>query len=497
MKHNIYFEALRTYLEKRKRIRYLTNVLYYDIATAAPKNSISDESDLLAYYDSQLASIAQETTYKNLVRRGLEEKNLSSYEKRLFEILDEEIFLMDKLPLSDYLSAKKAFNKSNEMWRTYRPKNDFASWLPYWEECVKWARILARARMKGGMKTPYDALLNSYEPGETSEELDALFLPIKKAIIKLLPMAISKQAAHPLPKIKPYGIASQVNLSYDLLNLIRYNINGGCLKTSAHPFSADISRYDARLTTKYVISDYRSNLFTILHEGGHCLQFQNKSEEEYDSYVENIATAANCETHSRFYENLIGRSEEFAPILKTAVERNLDRGFQYMSEEDFYLSLNRVEPGLIRCEADELSYSLHIIIRYEIERDLINGKIECKDVPTIWNEKYKAYLGVDVPNDKDGCMQDIHWTDAEFGYFPSYALGNVYGAMIREKMDEDIGLLDLVREGKMDEILSWFKENDFAYDYLAPRIWIKKVTGKEASPDAFVSYLNNKFGKAN
>ncbi len=497
MKHNIYFEALKPYLEKRRRIRYLSNILYYDIATAAPEKSIGDEADLLAYYDSQLASIAQETTYKNLVRRGLQEKNLSSYEKRLFEVLEDEISLMDKVSINDYLTAKKAFNKSNEMWRIYRPKNDFASWLPYWEECVKWVRILAKARMKSGMKSPYEALLDSYEPGETTEYLDSLFLPIKKAIIKLLPMAISKQAAHPLPKVKPYSLASQVKVSYDLLDLIRYDISGGCLKTSAHPFSADIYRHDARLTTKYLVEDYRSNLFTILHEGGHCLQFQNKSDEEYDSYVEGIATAANCETHSRFYENLIGRSEEFAPHLKKIAEKDLDPGFQYMSEEDFYLSLNRVNPGLIRCEADELTYSLHIIIRYEIEKDLINGKIECKDVPTIWNDKYKAYLGVDVPNDKDGCMQDVHWTDAEFGYFPSYALGNIYGAMIREKMDEDIGLLDLVREGKMEDILSWFKENDFAYDYLAPRAWIKKITGKDASPDAFVSYLNNKFGKMN
>lgn len=495
MEHNLYFEALRPYLEKRKRLRYLTNILYYDIATAAPKKSIGDESDLLAFYDTSIASIAQETSYKNLVKRGLDEKNLSSYEKRLFHVLYDEISLMEKVSLSDYTSAKKAFNKSNEMWRIYRQKNDFEHWLPYWKECVKWARTLAKARMKNGMKSPYEALLDSYEPGESVEYLDDVFLPIKKAIIKLLPMAISRQAAHPLPATKPYSIGSQVNLSYDVLNLIRYDIEGGCLKISAHPFSTDIYRHDARLTSKYLVEDYQSNLFTILHEGGHCLQFQNKSDEEYDNFVENLATAANCETHSRFYENLIGRSEEFTPFLKKLVEKNLDPGFQYMSDEDFYLSLNRVEPGLIRCEADELTYSLHIIIRYEIERDLINGKIECEDVPEIWRDKYKAYLGIDVDSFKDGCMQDIHWSDAEFGYFPSYALGNVYGAMIREKMNEDIGFLDLVREGKMEEILTWFKDNDFAYDYLAPRSWIKKVTGKEANPAAFITYLNNKFGK--
>ncbi len=495
MKHNLYFEALRPYLEKRRRLRYLVNLLYYDLATAAPDKTIEDQSNLMAFYDSSLASISQEASFKNLVKRGLEQKGLSPYEKRLFTVLDDEISLMEKVSLKDYTSAKKAFSKSNEMWRIYRNTSDFEKWLPYWEKCVNWARLLAKARMKSGMKTPYDALLDSYEPGETTEYLDSLFTPIKKAIMRLLPMAISKQAAHPLPPIKPMPIAKQLNLSYDLLDLIGFDKDGGTLKVSAHPFSSDIYRHDARLTTKYLVSDYRSNLFTILHEGGHCLQFQNKSDEEYDNFVENLATSANCETHSRFYENLIGRSEEFAPRLKKLVAKDLDPGFAYMSDEDFYLTINHVEPGLIRTEADELTYTLHIIIRYEIERDLINGKIECKDVPAIWKEKYKSYLGVDVNSDKDGCMQDIHWTDAEFGYFPSYALGNIYGAEIREKMNEEIGLLDLVQAGKMDEILSWLKENDFAYDYLTTNDWIKQVIGKEASPTAFISYLNNKFGK--
>ncbi len=495
MEHNIYFETLKPYLEKKRRLNHLINVIYYDIATAAPKKTISDESDLLAVYEAQNASIAQETSYKSLVKKALKEKNLSSYERRLFETLNDEIEVMEKLSLSDFTEMRKAYSKSNEMWRIYRPKNDFASWLPYWEECVKWARIYAKAKMKDGMKNPYDALLDAYEPGETTDYLDSLFNPLKKAIIKLLPIAISHQNAKPMPVIKPYSLSSQVKLSYDLLSLIHYDLEAGALKTSAHPFSADISRYDARLTTKYDVSDYRSNLYTILHEGGHCLQFQNKSDEEYECFVEGIATAANCETHSRFYENFIGRSMEFAPTLKKIVTKDLDKGFVYMSDEDFYRILNKVEPSLIRTEADELTYSLHIIIRYEIERDLVNGKIECKDVPAIWNEKYKSYLGVDVPSDKDGCMQDVHWTDAEFGYFPSYALGNIYGAMIREKMDEEIGLLDLIRDAKFEEILSWFRKYDYAYDYLEPKEWIKKVTGKEVTVTPFITYLTNKFGK--
>jgi carboxypeptidase Taq len=495
MKHSLYFEALRPYLEKRDRINRMCAVLYYDCATAAPVKAIEDESELMNYYGSQIASMNQEVAFKNLVKRGLNDPAASPMEKRLFASLENEIYLMDKISLSDFVAAKTAFSKSNEMWRIYRPLNDFASWLPYWKETVKWARKLAAARMKSSTKTPYDALLDSFEPGETSEFLDTLFIPLKREIVNLLPRVISRQDMETLPAIKPYGYASQLSLAYSLLDTIHYDMEGGCLKTSAHPFSTDIAKHDARLTTKYLLEDWRSNMFTILHEGGHCLEFQNKSDDEYDNFVQSVSTAAICETHSRFYENLIGRSEEFAPFLKKLCEKNLDPGFSFMSINDFYRLINHVEPGLIRCEADELTYSLHIIIRYEIEKDLINGKIECEQVPAIWNEKYKNYLGINVTSDKDGCMQDVHWTDAEFGYFPSYALGNIYGAMIREKMEEDIGFTDLVRENNLAEINKWFANNDYAYDWMSPNDWILQVTGKELTSAPFITYLKNKFGQ--
>jgi carboxypeptidase Taq len=495
MKHSLYFEALRPYLERRDRLSHLTAVLYYDIATSAPEKTIDDENELMNHYDSERVSISQEVAYKSLVKKGLADPNASPMEKRLFHLLYDEISLMDKLSLSDYTKAKNAFTKSNEMWRICRPKNDFAGYLPYWKECVKWARVVAKARMKEGTKTPYDADLDAFEPGESSAYLDAIFAPIKKTIINLLPLVISRQDSHPLPSINPYGYGAQCQLAYDLLNNMHYDMKGGCLKTSAHPFSTDIYRHDARLTTKYLVEDFRSNLFTIMHEGGHCLEFQNKSEEEYDSFLQSASTAAICETHSRFYENLIGRSEEFAPYLKKMAIKDLDPGFAFMSDADFYALLNRVEPGLIRCEADELTYTLHIIVRYEIERDLINEKIECEDVPALWKAKYKSYLGIDVPNDKDGCLQDVHWSDAEFGYFPSYALGNIYGAMIRETMDEEIHFTDLVRENKLDVILDWLTKRDFANDWMEPGDWIKKITGKELTSAPYITYLTNKYGE--
>ena len=179
--------------------------------------------------------------------------------------------------------------------------------------------------------------------------------------------------------------------------------------------------------------------------------------------------------------------------MRRLLGEHLDPVFNGFDDSQIYSIANSVKPIPNRCDSDELTYSLHIIIRYEIEKELINGRIECKDVPALWKKKYKEYLGVDVPNDKEGCMQDIHWTDGEFGYFPSYALGNIYGAMILNKMKETLDVPLLLQEGNLSPILSWLTENDYAYDYLKPVDWIKKVTGRAMDSSYFIAYLDEKY----
>ncbi len=493
MKHSKTFLALKPYLEKKRFLRTLINVIYYDLATTCPNDQLEYQGEMMNHYESELASISSDDEFKRLVNEGLNDKTASKEEKRLYAFLNEEIELMEKMPLKDYEEYRKACAKSNQMWRIYRPKNDFASWLPYWEECVSWTRKVAKFKMKEGVKTPYDALLDSYEPGNDTEYLDSLFNPVKAAIVSLLPEVLKREKGKTLPSLGEYDEDKQEKLSWALLDLIRYNKNRGALRTSAHPFSADIAKYDSRLTTRYDVKDWRNNVFTTLHEGGHCLEFQNKGEKMYEDYLEYVSSAAQCETHSRFIENIIGRSKEFAPILKEYCAKYLDNDFENMSDDDFYSLLNEVKPNLIRCDADELTYTLHIIIRYEIERDLINGLIECKDVPEIWRKKYKDYLLIDVINDKDGCMQDVHWTDGEFGYFPSYALGNLYGAMIYQKMDKDINVKKKIESKDFSSILNWLSENDYCYDWMNPREWIRQICQKDLEPTAFIAYLKTKY----
>jgi len=487
------FTKLLPYLEKKRRIGHTSAILYYDLATLCPEKGLSDEGDLLDYWSGEYAKLFQEKDFVKIVKEGLLDPKASAMERRLFKSLYNDVELLEKMSLEDYVAYKASISKSNEMWRKCRPTNDFATWLPYWQKMIELSRKVADLEMKPGMKTRYDACLNAYEPGETEEYLNGIFAPLKKTLIELLTEAKKKQASYVLPSLKKYPVFKQKELSYRLLNLIRYDMSGGCLMVSAHPFSNDDHQHDARLTTKFLEEDWRSNVFTCLHEGGHCLEFQNKPQEMYDHYVESVATSAICETHSRFYENIVGRSKEFVPFMKKAAAETLDPELGKLDDATFYHLVNKIEPWLIRCEADELSYCLHIIIRYEIERDLINGKIEGEEVPALWNQKYHDYLDVDVPNDKDGCMQDTHWSEALWGYFPSYALGNIYGAMIAERMEKEINLHALIKAGKFEEILSWFAKNDFCYDWMEPGEWIKQVAGGPLSVKPYINYLTAKF----
>ena len=486
------YEKLIPYIKKRRKLHYLSSLLNYDMATCCPSKSLEEIGGLLSEVDVEAANVSKDPTFIRLVKEASLDPSLNDAERRFVEKELETIEYLEKLSSEEYLAMRKAYTKSNEMWRLYKPTGDFASWLPYWEACVEAKRKECALKRKEG-ETLYDVCLRTYEPGSSEKEIDRVFEPLKAYLIPKVKEAIKKQQNAPKPRNLAFPKEKQEKLSYALLKIIGYDLDMGALRESEHPFSDNLSRYDARITTNYDESDFRSSLFSVLHEGGHALEFQHWPEAQYEEGVEGFATAAICETHSRFYENLLGRSKDFVPTLRKALAETLDPSFSSWSDEEIYALGNAVKPIANRCDSDELTYSLHIILRYEIEKELINGRISCGEVPAMWNKLTKEYLGVEIENDREGCMQDIHWTDGEFGYFPSYALGNIYGAMILNKMKETLDVPLLLREGNLSPILSWLARNDYAYDYLKPVDWIKKVTGRAMDSSDFIAYLDEKY----
>lgn len=487
------FDNLKPYLEKLRNLHHLSSIVYYDLQTKAPVKAIEKQSEIANEISAEIASISQDEEFIRLVKEFDAASRKTPEQTILAESLMKDIRFMEKVSIEQYSAWNKAISDSNAAWREYRLKNDFASFLPYWEKAIEAQKEMCAIKKNDKHKTLYDVCLDDYEPGSSEEQIEAVFEPLKKALVEMLPLAMKRQEKLKIPPVLPHSIPSQRELTPKLLELIRYDLSRGAIDESAHPFSDSVSVDDARITTNYDLEDYHGNLSTVLHEGGHCMQFQNWPASHYDNFVEGQATAANCETHSRFYENLLGKSRELAPTLLKLCQETFGEEFLNMTAEEFYNGENIVRPSLIRCDADELTYSLHIIIRFEIERDLINGLIEAKDVPAIWNKKYKDYLGIDVPNDKDGCMQDTHWSENLFGYFPSYALGNLYGAQILNAMKKALDVSALLAKADLEPIRVWFAEKDFAFDYLHPEEWIVKVTGEKLNPQYFIDYLKAKF----
>lgn len=484
---------LEPYFAKKKRLGHLLSLLSFDVETTAPEQAIEEENDLLNFYYSEYAAISQDPEFIALVKAAKEEGGLNDAEALHIDDLLFDIRYMEKLPIEKFEEWQRTISKCVEIWKKAKNASDWSMVEPYFEKLVAIKREEALLLAEPFHKTRYDAFLSQFEKGQTEEDINAVFEPLKKFLIDNLPHVLEKQSKRKMPAILPHSKDEQAHLSDDVLKAIGYDLTRGVLRETEHPFSNNCARNDCRVTTHYHEEDWRSSLYSVIHEGGHSIQFQNWPDYQFENHVDGRASSALCETHSRFYENLIGRSREFAPTLLKLCKTNLKGEFMDMSEEEFYNAVNEVTRSLVRTEADEYTYCLHIILRYELERDLINEKLEVKDIREAWNAKYREYLGIEVPDDAHGILQDVHWFQGSFGYFPSYALGNLYGAQILAKMGETLDVKSIVSSGDLSPMLDWLTKYDFAYDYLNPKDWIKKVTGKEMDPSYFTKYLEEKF----
>ena len=399
------------------------------------------------------------------------------------------------------ISADFAYQMDSAMARAYgawlaaKKADDYAQFKGSLAEIVDFTRRAVALRDERPEK-PYDACLDDYEKGGNQAQLDAFFARLRERIVPLVKRIVEN--GKPIREdflTRRCPIPQQEAFSKYLLEIEGLRPTALTLMTTEHPFTTNFGSKDVRVTTHYFEDNFISNIFTTLHEGGHALFMMYEPAEFEKNHVDNMMTSAMHECISRFYENIIGRSEAFIHFIYPKlceVSKDLMDG---VSERELYEGVNIARPSLIRTESDELTYCLHIMVRYEIERAMVNGEITVDDVPAMWNRKYKEYLGVDVPNDRDGCLQDVHWTMA-FGYFPSYALGNAYGAQILRTMEREIDVWGSVRRGDLSCVLNWLRENVFnRASLMDPDAWIRAITGEPLNPDYYLDYLEDKYTK--
>jgi len=352
-----------------------------------------------------------------------------------------------------------------------------------------------------GAKSDYDALIDGFEPGVTSQKISKVFGDMKAGLIRVKDK-IETSGIKPDLSILHHRvtIAAQKRISKALSDSIGFETtgenSGGRLDESEHPFTNGYYD-DVRITTHYYPVRFATSLFSALHEAGHALYEQNIPAGWIYQPVGSSSSYGVHESQSRFVENIIGRSPEYLSHMLPKLRRLAGKGLAGIKLPDFILAVNNVEGSKIRTEADEVTYGLHVIIRFEMEKAIFDGKANVDDLPQLWNEKYSKYLGMESEDDSEGLMQDIHWSGGMFGYFPSYALGNIYGGMFLEKMNKDIpDWKAIIRSGNFAPVKNWLVTNVHSKGNLYdPVDLVREVTGKDVSIEPFITYLNNKFGE--
>jgi carboxypeptidase Taq len=401
-----------------------------------------------------------------------------------------------KLPRQLVEEIARVQATSFEAWRSARTHSDFARFAPMLTRTIALQREVADRL--GYTETRYDALLNEYEPGMTVSTIDRLFVPVREASKSLLQRIEASGNAIDASCLEgEFPTEKQLALCELLLHAMGYDFSRGQMAQSPHPFTTSFtSPYDVRVTVRPLVNFLQASLMAAIHEGGHAVYEQGSAPTIARTPVAGGASMGTHESQSRLWENAIGRSEPYWQGQIAAVKEAFPYQFARVDLTTFVRALNKVHPSLIRVEADEVTYNLHIIVRYELEKAMVNGDVAVETLPGLWNAKYREYLGIEPTNDAEGVLQDIHWSSG-FGYFPTYTLGNLYAAQIFNKLHAVFPDFDQrLARGDSAFILDWLRDHMYKFGAIySPVELIERVTDEPPNPQYFTRYLNAKFEK--
>lgn len=398
------------------------------------------------------------------------------------------------LPSAFVEEFAKTTSQAQLVWRVAKEKEAFHHFAPFLEKIVDLCR--QKAEFLGYQDHPYDALLNLYEPSITTKDLDSLFSQLKASLVSLLKKIALKPQVDCSFLEGNFSEKKQQTLSKKLLKAMGYDLRRGTVDFSAHPFCIGIHPRDCRITTRIDRKNFLSNLLILLHEGGHSLYEMGLPEEEYGTPLGETISLGMHESQSRWWETRIGHSKAFWSYFLPQVQKTFRSSpLDQLSLNTFYQGINKVTPSFIRVEADEVTYSLHVILRYELEKALIEGSLSIRDIPEAWNGKMQELLGLTPSNYSEGCLQDVHWSIGAFGYFPSYTLGNLYASHFFEAFEAaNPHWEEQISKGEFSFMRDWLRENIHRHGrcYTSLEL-LKKVNGKTFTSEAFCHYLEKKF----
>ena len=492
-------KALDLFNEKKRismAYHHAFGVMSYDNETGAPKNSsigLAKTFEVLSELDYKLT--VNEEYFEVIDTLMSEIEKLDPVTRREVEEAAHGLEKMRKIPMEEYTAYQALLMETHTAWVDAKLKDDYSIYEPYLEKIIAFHRRVAKL-CAPEMET-YNYWLNEYEKGLSTEVLDKFFGRVREALVPLIKKITAKGdviRTDFMNRNCPIGL--QKKLSDRIMEIMHINRDDCSIGETEHPFTTHFNKHDVRITTHYHEDSVVSNMYSVIHEGGHALYELNTGDDLIGTTVAAGTSMSIHESQSRFYENIIGRSEAFCDLIFPKIKEIFPEQFEGVTAHDFYLAVNKTMPSLKRTEADEVTYSLHIMVRYELEKRLLSGEVTVKQLPDEWNRLYKEYLGIDVPNNRQGVLQDMHWGGGLIGYFPSYALGSAYGAQILHHMKKDLDVDKLIREDRIDVITAWLTERIYKYGkMLRPSEALKNACGEDFDPDYYVNYLTEKMTK--
>ena len=431
---------------------------------------------------------------------------LDSLEGKVDGDFDSDDASLVRVTRRDYEEARKlspdliaevarAGSTARPVWEKARHDENYTLFAPYLEKNVELNRRIADAL--GYKERPYDALLNRTEPGMKTSELEAIFAELKEAIVPLV-ADIGRHADAVDDRVlrREFDTDLQVSYALEVVKRLGYDLERGRQDISTHPFSSGFGPDDVRITTRVSREFFNECLFGSIHESGHAMYEQGMGRDIARTPLYGGASPGVHESQSRLWENLVGRGRAFWRYFYPSLQAVFHESLHNVDEETFYRAVNRSYPSLIRVEADEVTYNMHVLLRFELENEMLEGKLKVMDLPEAWNARVKSYLGVDVPNDRQGALQDIHWSFVSFGIFPGYTIGNLIGAQLMEKVRADIPDLDSqIERGEFGALLGWLRKNVHRHGRkFTPNELMERATGKPLTAAPWINYVQRKYG---
>jgi len=492
------YKKLQNIYKKINNIEGSIHMLHWDFATYMPKGSFNSRSEQLATLQSTVHEMVVSTEISDLLDKAESEtESLSGSDRRNLSLMRHKWMHANAINAELVEKLSILGTKCESKWRDAREEDDFASFEPLQQDVLDVVREIASVKSEAFECSKYDALLDQYDAGRKSSEIDTIFAELQKFLPDFISTVTEYQKTLEDP-IFPEGkfeINKQKDLGINLMNIIGFDFNKGRIDTSHHPFCGGTPD-DVRITTRYDENDFTSSLMGVLHETGHALYEMGLPEKWRGQPIGEALGMSIHESQSLLMEMQVCRGKNFinfaAPLIKDALYSGGDS--HNWSSDNLYKIYTRVEPGFIRVDADEVTYPIHVMIRYDIEKDLINGKINIRDVPEIWNMRMKDMLGIEVTNYKDGCMQDVHWTDGAFGYFPTYTLGAMIAAQFFDTAKKDKDIEYGIKNGDFQPLVKWLRDNIHSKgsEYSSYDL-VKNVTGKPLDVSIFIDHLRTRF----